>query len=223
MAGEGPGIPEDGDTEWPVWDEVVPDPPPPPPAVPPASVPSPPADVAPDAGGARSVLLGVAILAVALLGVGAFLALRVLDDGDTTAPPDPVPAATSDAVATRAVSVFDLAAGICFDDGTVFDEDEVEQVPVVDCAAPHDNEIYAAFDLPDGEFPGSDEVDELGNEGCLDRFPAFVGIDYASSRYVVSTIYPTASSWEDGDREIICFLYDIDFAKLTGSAEGTAE
>ena len=199
-------------------------PPPPPPA--PTGTPTPPfgTPAAPPATGGRGVVVAAVVFVVlAGLGVAAALIAGITSSDGSGEVAEVAVTDADDGVASQDTGVFDLRPGTCFDDGTVFDADEVEQVPVVPCDGPHDNEIFAAFDLPDGEFPGDDAVFEQGEEGCLERFPDFVGIDYASSRYVVSTLYPTASSWDDGDREVLCFLYDIDLEKLTGSAAGTAE
>ena len=122
-------------------------------------------------------------------------------------------------------NVFDLEVGQCFDDPE--DLTEVGNVEIVDCADPHDNEVYHVFDIPGGDdapYPGSLSVSTSADDGCLAAFPGFVGIDYNSSRYVVSSLQPSEQSWNDiDDREVVCFLFDIDLAKLTGSARNTAE
>jgi hypothetical protein len=123
-------------------------------------------------------------------------------------------------------NVFSLEPGTCFDDVDAFyDEDSegVSDVPTVDCAEPHDNEVFAVYDMPDGDYPGDDLIKTGAEEGCIDRFEDYVGIGYAESRFVSTFLIPTADSWADGDREVVCFLYDIDLAKIEGSAEGLAE
>jgi hypothetical protein len=123
-------------------------------------------------------------------------------------------------------NVFSLEPGTCFDDVDAFFEEDsegVSDVPTVDCDEPHDNEVFATFDLPDGSYPGDDAVTTAADDGCIDRFADYVGIDYADSRFVSTYLVPTADSWADGDREVVCFLYDIDLAKIEGSAEGMAE
>ena len=117
-------------------------------------------------------------------------------------------------------NVFSLTVGTCFDDVT---GDEVSDVPVVECSEPHDNEVYDLFDVEDGVFPGVDAIRETAQEGCIERFDAYVDFAYADSRYAVSSFYPTSGSWDQDDREVICFLYDVDLAKLTGSGSGAGE
>ena len=115
-------------------------------------------------------------------------------------------------------NVFDLAVGTCFDDPG--GGDEVSEVPVVECDEPHDNEVYASFTLDDGDFPGDEQVAASAEEGCLGRFDEWAGIAYADSRLVASYFAPTESSWDSlDDREIICYVFDIDGDQMTGSME----
>ncbi len=112
--------------------------------------------------------------------------------------------------------VFNTSVGECFDDSGV----------IVDCADPHDNEVYAIFSHEGGaadQYPGDEAMAAFAEDGCIAEFATYVGIDHDSSRYQGHFARPSADTWADGDREVVCFLYDADFAKLTGSAQGTAE
>lgn len=117
-------------------------------------------------------------------------------------------------------TVLTLDVGTCFDDPETFEE--VTDVPVVDCAEPHDNEVMANFDIPGDSYPGDTAVTEAAQNGCLERFEPYVGLDYASSIYDIGWLTPTADSWAGGDREVICFVYHVNFEKITGSVQGTA-
>ena len=116
-------------------------------------------------------------------------------------------------------SVFSLAVGTCFDDAGLEDE-EIYSVDDLSCDTPHDNEVFALFDLTGSEFPG-DLVLDLASDGCVERFDAYVGIAYFESDLDVFPIYPTAESWDAGDREVVCALYALDLSKLTGSMQGS--
>lgn len=111
--------------------------------------------------------------------------------------------------------VFSLEVGACFDDPD--DIEQVSEVPVVDCAEPHDNEVFAVFDLPDGDFPGIEAVQDASVDGCLgERFESYVGTPYPESEIFASALWPTDSSWSAGDREVVCFLFEPG-EKLIGS------
>lgn len=115
-------------------------------------------------------------------------------------------------------NVFELSVGDCFDDPDSFEE--VSNVPMVDCAEPHHNEVYHAFDLPDGNFPGLFAVEERADEACLSRFDGFVGMDYAASELDYGYLYPTSDTWSEGDREIVCLVYHMTGERITGSVRG---
>src|SRR5687768_8231877 len=83
-------------------------------------------------------------------------------------------------VAEGSVDAFQMRVGDCFDDGSAFAGDEVDSVPGVPCVQPHDNEVYAVFNVSSASFPG-DAMAALAHDGCLERFEAFVGRDYESS------------------------------------------
>ena len=59
------------------------------------------------------------------------------------------------------------------------------------------------------------------DDNCIARFKPYVGADYMDSSLNVSYFYPSDASWEQGDREIICVLYDLSYNKLTASVKGT--
>ncbi len=122
-------------------------------------------------------------------------------------------------------NVFSLEPGTCFDDVVELTDEgggEVGEVPVVDCDQPHDNEVFATFDLEAEAFPGDERVLELAFDGCLDRFEEYVGSDPEASRYALTHLVPTERTWEvNDDREVVCFLYDRELPELEGSAEGS--
>lgn len=120
-------------------------------------------------------------------------------------------------------NVFELSVGDCFDDTDGISGGEVSDVPVVECSEPHDNEVFHTFDLDDGDFPGDDAMMTQAEEVCVPAFEEYVGTDYASSRLDIFPITPTEGSWDTGDREIVCALYDVELAKLEGSMKGSGE
>jgi hypothetical protein len=151
--------------------------------------------------------IGIAVAAGAAL-VNAFMAA----DRDSTGA----------IISEGSVDAFQMRVGDCFDDGEVFasEDNQVDSVPGVPCSKPHDNEVYAVFDVGMSSFPG-DEMGELAHEACLERFESFVGKDYDSSSLDIATLYPTSESWHrQNDREVICAVYDVAANKLTGSVKG---
>ncbi len=127
------------------------------------------------------------------------------------------------AAACSSDNVFSLEVGNCFDDEAApgSEPTELSSVPIVECAEPHDNEVFALFDLADGDFPGQSTVETSAFEGCVERFEAFVGLSYEESSLGLYPIYPTSGSWDQGDREVVCAVYDSTLAKIEGSVQGS--
>jgi hypothetical protein len=129
----------------------------------------------------------------------------------------------ADGVITSAGSVeaFEVRVGDCFDD-EAFASTQISEVPGVPCTQPHDNEVYAAFDIAGDKWPGDERVEELAFDGCYDRFAGAIGKSYEESVYDYTAIYPSEGSWTRvQDREVLCVGYDVNFEQLTGSILGS--
>ena len=127
------------------------------------------------------------------------------------------------ASACGAGNVCTLELGDCFDDwegATNLETEDITDVPIVECAEPHDNEIYLMENLPDGDFLGDTALREAAIATCHEGFDTFVGTPYEKSSLDFGWFFPTSKSWAEGDRQITCFVYDFEFAKLTGSMAG---
>jgi len=121
-------------------------------------------------------------------------------------------------------SVFDLEEGDCFRASG----DQIETVTVVDCDGTHIYEVFAVFDHEADDaaaYPGDDAILEYADSGCQPLFEDYVGIDYESSIYWITSVTPSAETWDGGDdREIVCTLkLGEEGDETTGSAEGTGE
>jgi len=122
------------------------------------------------------------------------------------------------------VSASGLDVGMCFDDATTGDTPdglEVEEVAVVDCSVPHDNEVYLVGRLPDQPYPGGDTIDALAFDLCLAEFRGFVGRSYFTSELEIFAVSPSERAWSDGDRRVVCAVYALDLTPLEGTMAGT--
>jgi hypothetical protein len=101
----------------------------------------------------------------------------------------------------------------------------VENVDTVDCAEPHDNEVYAVIQYTDSDsWPGDTAMRDAALTSCLDAFEPFIGASYEVSKWDIAALWPSEDSWNEADdREIICAVYDLSGAKATGTARGSAE
>lgn len=113
--------------------------------------------------------------------------------------------------------VFTLAIGDCIN---TTDETEITSIPVVDCDEPHDQEVFAATDMTGDTFPGDSAVSDELDAFCQgDVFTDFIGLAYADSIFYTSGLQPTSSSWDNGDRELLCTVGNPD-GKTTGTLAG---
>ncbi len=113
--------------------------------------------------------------------------------------------------------VFEVELGDCI--GAFNAEEEVTDVSVAPCDEKHDQEVFTIAEVPDGEFPGSDSFQDQVENDCIPEFETFVGIPYADSELEIKWLEPTESSWSEGDRELVCTVYD-ESGPVTGTLEG---
>lgn len=123
-------------------------------------------------------------------------------------------------VEAGALSAFEIQTGDCFDD-EAFAAEEISEIPAIPCTQPHDNEVYATFDVSAEEFPGDEEIDWLASEGCYERFETAIGETYEDSVIDFTTMYPSSGSWKNGDREIVCIGFHMELEKLDATILGS--
>jgi len=118
------------------------------------------------------------------------------------------------------IEAIELEVGDCFNEA-VEESLTVQSVMVVPCEEEHDFEVYYAFDLEDGAYPGVAGIEDLWIAGCLDRFEGFVGLPFDESVLDISAIFPTEETWNGlDDREVVCSVTAVDRVPRTGSAAG---
>lgn len=154
----------------------------------------------------HSTLSRRAVTVGALLFTGAALSGCSLLNSFTGAPPE------------GEVDAFAIEIGDCLNDATI--NTEVTSVPFVECSEPHDSEVFARTDTSGTVFPGNTTLETELDTFCQgDVFTAFVGIPYADSIYNTSGYFPSTSSWQNGDRELLCTVFDPN-GPVTGTLQG---
>lgn len=127
---------------------------------------------------------------------------------------------STEPTAPQSVNVMDLEVGACLNEPAELSD--IEDVTRVPCAEPHDLEAYHSFDLEGDELPDDETLSKRAEDGCLDGpWDDFVGIAYEQSDMYLVTFFPSADSWPDGDREVLCLLKEPN-VKLTGTMRGSA-
>lgn|GEM_PF-200551 len=166
----------------------------------------------PRQGSRRGGVLSAAILIALLAAGGMFLANRFASGSDVR-----------DHRFASGSAVRDLSVGDCFHE---FEGTEVARFETVDCTEPHVYEVIANVELPDGPYPGENEIHQIGFDQCLPRFEPYVGLDYQSSLWYLTPRVPLRESWP-GDRVVNCLVFQQDQANpgepgtVTGSARSS--
>lgn len=151
------------------------------------------------------------VIAVVGLGIGLF---TTLDDAARDN--------TGEIIESGDLDVMTVQVGDCFDDPEV--TDVVFSLDAIPCSQPHDNEVFAVESIAGvwADYPGQDTIDGYAYDVCSgDIFDRFVGTPYLDSALDVFTLTPTPESWGQGDREVVCALYRLDFEKITGTSRNT--
>ena len=96
--------------------------------------------------------------------------------------------------------------------------DSVFKIPVVPCRQAHDAEVVGVARLA-GRWHGEAALEKLGNETWMGSSSARSG-PRGRVRPRQQWFGPTADSWRQGDRLIVCYA-DDGGATRTGSVKGT--
>jgi hypothetical protein len=160
---------------------------------PPAGYPYP----APQKKSHKGLIIGLSVAAVLLLGaLAAAIAFFVV--------------ATKDKVIAT-----DLAVGDCLTD--IPDGSLVQLVPKTDCDEPHAGEAFAVLTMPDGDYPGESTINEWQNK-CPAELESYAPHAVDDASIGVFVLYPTAETWGQGDRAIVCIATTDE--KQSGSLKG---
>ncbi|MEU4418693.1 septum formation family protein, partial [Nocardia salmonicida] len=149
------------------------------------------------------VLLGVfAVLLVATVAVAAVLLVRNGDgekSGGARSGDVASPSAGGEETDSEEPEPDDLVSTLDLDEGDCFqlpaEEELIEGVEGVDCAEPHEAEVYAERDIEAKSFPGDEAADVLATDFCEKRFETFVGLTYADSVLDFYYFYPSTKTW----------------------------
>ncbi|MBU9762860.1 hypothetical protein FR943_03185 [Mycobacterium sp. TNTM28] len=94
-----------------------------------------------------------------------------------------------------------VRAGECL--AEVPDSSRVLYVKTVGCDQPHHGEVFAVLTLPDGDFPGDAAVVEYTDK-CGPALAGYAPDAAHDSGIQLFVLYPTADSWQRGDRTVTC-------------------
>ncbi|WP_284991906.1 septum formation family protein [Arthrobacter sp. efr-133-TYG-120] len=148
----------------------------------------------------RLIIGGIVLAVLILIGVVIWVLVGALANRPAAAP-IPAPAtSTSRGPLPADVEAKDYQLGDCFAD---FDSNAIKS-KVVDCTTDHSAQLGAIFRYKaDDTFPGATALRDKGREICRDLV-----LNEASTKYALlqQNVYPSATSWDNGDRRVDCFI-----------------
>jgi hypothetical protein len=174
--------------------------------------------------GRGMAVAGIVLGAIWIVGIAALLAIAIAtDSSDSSAPSGSSNSSgsagrggsTQVASAGRDVTVDELKAGDCFDDGSTPDSKDVGDVTVVPCTTPHRSQVVTVFDLPAGRYPGEDKIVAAAEKGCSDKADPLVR-ESRMDEVDPSFLYPS-DAWTWAHSRAIQCTADATSGKLTGS------
>jgi Septum formation len=113
------------------------------------------------------------------------------------------------------VTATDVKQGDCLKE--IPDSAEVLTVQTIGCEEPHAGEVFAILTMPDGDFPGQPAIDEYSDR-CGPELETFAPDAMTDDSVQLYVLYPTAETWEQGDRAVTC-IATLDPPR-TGSIKG---
>jgi hypothetical protein len=161
--------------------------------------------------------VAIPLLAVVSIVALTFLGSSAEESFTSPAGPTSVPVATAPPGTEATIDAFSIRVGDCIDDPGV---GEVQDISVIPCAEPHDDEAYALFDVDLSVFDAP-AIDTQGADGCHARFEEYVGASYETSSLEITFLFPLEEGFDRGDREVVCLVYDGELAKLEGTVKGS--
>jgi len=141
-------------------------------------------------------IAGIAISGAWLLlfGLGMVIALTTDNEPDRDA--------SGQVTTTTNVRADKLKVGDCVE--KVDEAGEIRNMKLVPCSGPNGGEVYAAFELPAGKWPGLASVQTSAENGCSDRWDALKR--EAEKPSDIFYLHPVQSSWSLGDRGVTCLV-----------------
>jgi hypothetical protein len=119
------------------------------------------------------------------------------------------------------VGVRELRAGLCID---VPDEEQVFEVPELDCDEPHDAEVYAVRELEGASYPGDEAVQQQALAVCAgDAFEEYFAVPFDESSLDATFLFPTEDNWGDGYRDVVCAAVNVNGRPLSRPMAGEGE
>jgi hypothetical protein len=127
------------------------------------------------------LIIGLVVGVFALLAVAAIVFLVFIGKGTVTAT--------------------DVKVGDCLKE--IPSSTRVMTVDTVGCEEAHAGEVFAVLLMPEGDYPGQSAIEEYQNK-CEPELSSYALDAITDDSVQLYVLYPTAETWEQGDRAVTC-------------------
>jgi Domain of unknown function (DUF4190)/Septum formation len=98
------------------------------------------------------------------------------------------------------------------------DNARVTTMPKVSCTTPHEGEVYDQIRVTEASFPGQPTLESEYQSRCRSSLMSYAPSAADSSDVGIYLLYPSQSTWDQGDRDVVCIATTTD--KRTVSIKG---
>ncbi len=99
------------------------------------------------------------------------------------------------------VTATDVKVGDCLK--AIPDSARVLTVDTIACEESHAGEVFAVLMMPEGDYPGQPALEEYQNK-CEPELATYAPDAITDDSVQLYVLYPTAETWEQGDRAVTC-------------------
>ncbi len=99
------------------------------------------------------------------------------------------------------VTATDVKVGDCLKE--IPNDSRVLTLNTVGCEESHAGEVFAVLLMPDGDFPGQPAIEKYADK-CSPELAKYAPDAMADETVQLYVLYPTAETWEQGDRAVTC-------------------
>ncbi len=105
------------------------------------------------------------------------------------------------AIGKGTVTATDVKVGDCLKE--IPTSTRVLTVDTIGCDQSHAGEVFAVLMMPEGDYPGQSAIEEYQNK-CEPELSSYAPDAITDDSVQLYVLYPTAETWEQGDRAVTC-------------------
>ena len=118
-------------------------------------------------------------------------------------------------------SVNKLKPGDCLKEFYTTEKEDADgeeiKIELVECTEAHAQEVYSVFVdafVESTNAPDDAIIETTVTDLCLPDFEKKFDTEYDASSLSITSLYPSAQAWGEGDRRLVCLISNVDRSSL---------